>query len=234
MSITIVSLNLWRFYDWEKRFPEIIRVLKEINPDVICTQETQKNIAISPLNQIDILNNELKYPHSDFAVADIKHQQKGEPLKYPVDHGLGILSRFPITTKVLPLTKAVDDKEQRILLNCQVVGDDQVYNITNLHFSNSDRWAEDHFKETLEILRDNNLASILVGDFNIFNISKYKEIYGQEYIASSELFDYISYPKDNASLDYILLPNSYQFESFECRLEYLSDHRMIVAKIKAK
>jgi endonuclease/exonuclease/phosphatase family metal-dependent hydrolase len=231
-SITIVSLNLWRFYDWENRFPNIIKLLKEIDPDIICLQETQKNIAIDSRNQVDILNTELKYKYTNFSIADIKNTQKGIPLEYPVDHGLGILSKFPFDSNIIKLTKGLGDKEQRIILNCDINTGDTVFTITNLHFSNSDIWAENHFKETLEILEQKNINSILIGDFNIFDISKYKNMYGDKYLASSDLFKYISYPEDNASLDYILVPNKYEFEDLTCFNEYVSDHRLICAKIK--
>lgn len=231
-SITVVSLNLWRFYDWEKRLPNIIKVLKEINPDIICTQETQKNIAIDKRNQIDIINSELGYPYSVFSIADIKHKQKGIALEYPVDHGLGIISKFSFSTEIIKLTKAVDDKEQRIVLKCDIDIEGVSVIVTNLHFSNSDVWAENHFKETLDIYNKDNIESILIGDFNIFNISKYSELYKDKYLASSDIYEYISYPNDKASLDYILLPKKYSFEGFNCLNKYVSDHCMLVAKIK--
>jgi endonuclease/exonuclease/phosphatase family metal-dependent hydrolase len=230
-SITVVSLNLWRFYDWEKRLPVIISLLKEINPDIILTQETQKNIDIDPRNQIEILNKELGYPYTDFSVADIKHIQKGVPLKYPVEHGLGTISRFPITTKVITLKRAPEDKENRIVVENTIDIDSKKYKITSLHFSNKDILAENHFKETLEIL-EKDTENILIGDFNIFDIAKYKELYSKKYRSSSDIYDYVSYPEKDSSLDYILLPNKYEFEDFVCREEYVSDHRMIVAKIK--
>ena len=73
-----------------------------------------------------------------------------------------------------------------------------------------------------------------MGDFNIYTIAKYKETYGNQYVSSSELYNYASYPNDKASLDYILLPKQYEFKSFNCQPEYVSDHRMIVAEIKSK
>jgi len=231
-TIKLVSLNLWRFHDWEKRFPEIIRVIKEIDPDVIFTQETQRDISIDSRNQIEILNAELAYPYTAYEIADIKLTRKGVPLKNPVDHGLGVLSKLPFSSEAIELTKAADDKEKRIVLACKImIGENPLF-IANVHFSNSDRWAENHFKETLSLLKEKGIASVLAGDFNIFNIAQYKDAYGKDYAASSDQFEYISYPEDNASLDYILLPRNCSFKSFECRQEYLSDHRMLSAEIE--
>jgi hypothetical protein len=71
----------------------------------------------------------------------------------------------------------------------------------------------------------------MAGDFNIYDIAKYKELYTDKYVSSSEEYAYVSYPDDKASLDYILLPKRYKFENFTCRPEYVSDHKMLVAKI---
>lgn len=231
-SITLVSLNLWRFYDWENRFPSIIKLLKEINPDIIFTQETQLDPAIDQGNQIKIINSELDFPHTNFTVADIKTVRKGVPLKYPVYHGLGIISRFPFETEIIPLTKAGDDKEKRIVLKCDMDIDGKIHTLSNLHFSNSDKWSEDHFRETISIFKERNIKSLLAGDFNISNISKFKDLYAKDYISSSDFCDYISYPNDNVSYDYVLLPEKYEFEEFHCKEENVSDHKMIVAKIK--
>lgn len=231
-SIVLASLNLWCFYDWENRLPSIIKLLKEVKPDILFTQETQRNTAIDPRSQIEIINAELGYPYSVFAPADIKHQQKDKTYEYPVEHGLGILSQWPIKTEIIPLTKAEGDKEKRILLKCDAMINNQTYPMINVHFSNSDAWAESHFIETMKILQQENSKPILAGDFNIFDITKYKKLYGESHISSSEGCDYVSYPKDKTSFDYVLLPRTHQLESFVCRDEYVSDHRMIVAKIK--
>lgn len=231
-SIVLASLNLWCFNDWENRLPSIVKLIKEVKPDILFTQETQRNSAIDLRSQIEIINAELGYPHSVFVPVDIKYQRKGEIYEYPVEHGLGILSKWPIKTEIIPLTRGKGDKEKRILLWCDVTINDQIYSMVNLHFSNSDMWAEGHFTETMKILKEKGFTPILAGDFNIFKMTKYKELYGESYVSSSEKYDYISYPKDGASFDYILLPRTYEFESFICRDEYVSDHRMIVAKIK--
>lgn len=40
MSLKIVSLNIWRYYEWEARKEKIFSFLQEKNPDVILFQET--------------------------------------------------------------------------------------------------------------------------------------------------------------------------------------------------
>ena len=227
--IKIASLNLWRFNEWERRLPLIVESIKKVNPDIIFFQEMQTDISFDKRNQLDILNSFLKYPHQMFTLADIKTKRKGVPLSHPVDHGLGVLSKFEFSTDKIMLTKAEDDKEQRILQVNNFNIDGQNFNLANIHFSNSDKWAEAHFKETLDILKDKKTG--IIGDFNIKDIKKYRELFEKVYISSADFKDYVSYPEDNLSYDYMLIPNDYIFDDFECIDANISDHRMIVAEI---
>ncbi len=230
-GIRLASLNVWRFYDWQKRLPEIVGALRKIKPDIIFLQEAEKDISFDSRNQADILAEALGYPFKSFAVAEVKTKMKGVLTAHPVDHGLGVVSVFPFVSETISLTQAPDDKEKRIVVLNKVTIGDEVYNFTNVHFSNSDAWAEAHFKETLKIFKDRKIETVLAGDFNVKNMSSHKNLYGNAYTSSADLFKYVSYPKDATSYDYVLLPKGYAFKNFECRDEEVSDHRLIVADI---
>jgi endonuclease/exonuclease/phosphatase family metal-dependent hydrolase len=51
-TIKIVSLNLWRFNDWQKRLPAITTLIGELNPDVVLLQEVQTDPSFDKNNQI--------------------------------------------------------------------------------------------------------------------------------------------------------------------------------------
>jgi endonuclease/exonuclease/phosphatase family metal-dependent hydrolase len=229
-TIKIASLNLWRFNEWDRRLPLIIDTIKKLDPDILFLQEVQKDIRYSEKNQLEILNDSLDYPYSAFTIADIKTTRKGIPLPFPVDHGLAVLSKFEFVSEKVLLNKSLGDKEQRILQinNFNIEG--HMYVFANIHFSNSDEWAEKHFKESLSLLKGKNTG--IIGDFNIKNIGKYSELYKDSYISSSDIYDYISYPKDCLSYDYMLMPKGYVFQSFECLETSISDHRMIIATVQ--
>lgn len=230
-SLVLASLNLWRFHEWDIRLPLIVQLLKEVQPDILFTQETQRDVAIDPRSQIEMINTALGYPYCIFLPSDTKSRQKDNGRQLPIEHGLGILSKWPLAVETITLTRAPDDKERRIVALCEVRISGEKYMMANLHFSNSDAWAEDHLKETLRIMDNRHVVPILTGDFNIYDMARYKAIYGERYVSSDEYCQYVSYPNDNASLDYVLLPKRYHFEDFECRAEPLSDHRMIIARI---
>jgi endonuclease/exonuclease/phosphatase family metal-dependent hydrolase len=230
-TIKIVSLNLWRFNDWDKRFPSIVSLLKNIDPDIILTQETQRDISFSDKNQLELLNEALQLPYSFYGLADIRTTRKGIPLPHPIENGLGMLSKFPFTSEIIPLEKKDEAKEKRILLKNDISIDGKVVTITNIHFTNTDEAAEADLKETLNIYKNRQIKGILAGDFNIKNLSQFKEIYDSEFISSADLFQYISYPEDHVSYDYILIPKEYSFVEFECSKEIVSDHCLLLSKI---
>jgi len=43
MKLTVFSLNLKGFSDWKNRFPKIIKILMDKNPDIILFQEVRFN-----------------------------------------------------------------------------------------------------------------------------------------------------------------------------------------------
>ena len=93
----ILSLNLWRYYDWENRFENIVNSILEKEPDVIFLQEVQLDKEKSLFSQVEILKKELgEYKYSIFSTIVIKTHQRGKELKNPIQHGMAILSKYPI------------------------------------------------------------------------------------------------------------------------------------------
>lgn len=227
--VKIMSLNLWGFNDWEKRFPEIIKSIKEESPDIVFFQEARKEISNFSENQVSILNKELQFPYEKFEKATIKTTKKGTPLKTPLEHGLGIISKFPFKTEVIKLKRENEDTEDRMILSAHINIEGKAQSIYNVHFSNRDNLAHLHFLETLEIAEGRKETPIIVGDYNIKNLSLYKNLYEENYKNSSDLFSYISYPDDKLSYDYFLISKNNNFIDFKCLDVYLSDHKAIVA-----
>jgi len=230
-KLKIASLNLWRYNAWQERLPNIIDLLKKVDADVVLLQEVDLDTTQDTENQAMILNRELGYPHVHFSKSETLTTWKGQLLSTPVEYGLAVISRIPFESERVELTRAPDDKHDRTILISKFMTEQGPVTITNLHFSNKDDWAESHLKETLQIIEDRGIDTVLAGDFNIKGLSKYRDVYDEKYRSSSDEFSYISYPNDGLSYDYILLPKCMKFESFECRDEYVSDHRMIISEI---
>ena len=73
-----------------------------------------------------------------------------------------------------------------------------------------------------------NQNPIFAGDFNLYDLVKYRDKLS-EYDVSSEQLSYGSYPKDKSRLDYIVSPKEYRMTNIACPNDYVSDHRALIA-----
>jgi hypothetical protein len=102
---------------------------------------------------------------------------------------------------------------------------DQTISFVNVHFSNNE-YSDEQLAETLQIIRDTGSTSVVLGDFNIFDIKTVGDLYSDEYTASTDFSQYLSFPSENATFDYVLMPHSYTFRSLSVG-EGLSDHNAL-------
>lgn len=230
-SFSVATLNLHHFTSWEERFPKIVELFKDTNPDIIFTQETQLDRRFSENNQVDLLNTKLDYPYTLFSVAEVRTHQKGKELSVPVEHGLGILSKYPIKeVEVHKLSQEKEDKEKRIAVTYTVSIEGEDFSITNIHFANKDNLAYLHLQEVIEFTKP---QTSIIGDFNIhaFNLEKYRDLYNPQWVSSYDYLKYISFPSEAATFDYALVSRFFSVEDVSCREENVSDHKMLVVTI---
>lgn len=230
-NISIATLNLWRYYQWEERQSKIIRLFKDYKSDIIALQEVQINRSFSNKSQAENLAKALDYPHFIFAPTMIKKNQTSKSGKANVKatHGLAVLSKFPILSyESIRLTQHELDPEPRNIVLAKIDTGDRIIDICNVHFSNNNEWADKHMRETLLICQDRNIRPIVLGDFNLYSVNEYLDRLTNYHISSIE-FEYTSYPKDKGSLDYIISP--FKFQDFICQEDTVSDHRALIAKL---
>lgn len=216
--------------------PKILTLLQVVSPDIVLIQETQLDPRFGPLNQMELLNAKLSVPyeHVLFSKSETRLIQKKIELPFPVEHGLGIMSRYPIKNiLVTGLSQMEGDKEKRIVVTYTVLIDNKEHTFINVHFSNRDDWALAHFKQVLEIA---SKESIIMGDFNIraVHFEDMKELYQHRYISSYDYAKYTSFPSEGDTFDYALIPKRYLLKRVVCREEEVSDHRMLLVEMVEK
>lgn len=229
MQLTILTLNLAGYKDWAVRQPKVIKALNQANADIVLLQEVRYDPSISPLTQANYINSLLDtpYAHSVSDVSRFYAPSVGEPYR----EGLAVLSKLPLySPETLALAKAPDDKHARIIQNVDVDINGMTLGLTNVHFSNN-QYSASQLEETLNILSNRNRATIIAGDFNIFDISAQRAGFDDKYSVSTDTTLYISFPTENATLDYILLPKAFHFVSIKT-LESISDHNGVLAAVE--
>jgi endonuclease/exonuclease/phosphatase family metal-dependent hydrolase len=220
----VTTLNLAGYKNWAERESNIVSYLESTDSDVVFFQEVKFNREYSPHPQSSYLNSKLRvpYPYNQTSVSRYYIQSDGMESR----EGLAVLSRYPIiNSETLVLTKRPDDKHTRIIQKVDISINDQMISFVNVHFSNNE-YSDEQLAETLQIIKDTGNRSIVLGDFNIFDIKTVSDVYSAEYTASTDFSQYVSFPSENATFDYILMPQDYTFRSLSIG-EDLSDHNAL-------
>ena len=230
MMIKLISLNIWRNNDWEKRESNIIQFFKNENPDVILLQEAVKHPSLEKDgNQVEILKEKIQYSYALFYKSEILTDKiTGEKF----DIGLGILSKHKIlNSESIILKKQPEDKHPRIIVPFVIEKDGKKIELVNVHFSNDEVFSILHLEETLNTIRKNNLKPIICGDFNM-RIKEFVLKLGFEYNKSIQLMDYITFPSKNEFLDHFFVHKDlWNFSDFKVSNTYLSDHNAIITSL---
>lgn len=225
----LTTLNIQGFDNWDDRKSAILTYLTNESPDIIFFQEVVYLPEISPFTPVELINQALKYPYQHNAISRL---QVG--LVYPTyREGMAILSKFPISkTDILVLKKEDRDEHTRIIQLADVMINDEIVQIANIHFSITDFFdlATPQLKETLDILKSRGETRILMGDFNITFLEETAELWQNEYIASTDV-PYITYPAMDKRVEYALIPKSYTFKNISVSDDSLSDHRALTVEI---
>jgi endonuclease/exonuclease/phosphatase family metal-dependent hydrolase len=227
MDMKVTSLNLAGYKNWADREASIVSYLETTDSDVVFLQEVKFNIEYSPYTQSRYLNSLLStpYPHSQASVSRIFESGGSESRE-----GLAVLSKYPINdSEILVLKKRADDKHTRIIQKVSLLIDGQRINFTNVHFSNND-YSDEQLEETLKITKSRNETSVILGDFNIFDIKAVGNLYSSDYRVSTDSYRYVSFPSENVTLDYVLVPHDYEFKSLSIG-ENLSDHNALTFEL---
>jgi endonuclease/exonuclease/phosphatase family metal-dependent hydrolase len=225
----ITTLNLEGFTNWEDRKDRIFEYLRTTNPDIIFFQEVVFLPRISPITQVEILDKSLHYTYSHVSISRLQTGTKDPVFR----EGLAILSKAPVTkTEVIVLKKDLRDEHNRIIQLVDVVINHKILKFVNVHYSITDTYdlATPQLEETLSILEARGEERIIIGDFNINDLNKSREIWQDKYDSSTS-FNYVSYPDMDKRNDYILIPKSFKIEFVTVSGDELSDHRALTAVI---
>jgi endonuclease/exonuclease/phosphatase family metal-dependent hydrolase len=230
MDMKVTSLNLAGYKNWAERESNIVSYLETTNSDVVFLQEVKFNIEYSPFTQSRYLNSLLStpYPHSQTSVSRIFESAGSESRE-----GLAVLSKYPIIdSEVIVLGKRADDKHTRIIQKVSLLVDGQIINFTNVHFSNNE-YSDEQLEETLKITKNRNETTVILGDFNIFDLQTVDHLYSTDYVASTEITEYISFPSEAVTLDYVLTPKVFTCKSIDIG-ENLSDHNALTIELSSQ
>jgi len=246
MNLTILQWNIW-----VKEKPEnVFRLLKRVNPDIICLQElTQNYYRTNFIDTPKYLSEKLGYNYS-FATAQKWPRETGDKIQ-----GNGIFSRYPIINSkkhwVTPLDKNnfYDyTNEGRVVLSANIKIKDKIITVITTHLSYSDHLhetpsrikEEDKFFKLLKNLRTD---TIITGDFNLEEKSRFIDLMEHRYqhvgpdyrykTWTTKLFDHNGFNGDRLKwrIDYIFATRDIKVIRSQTVKTVFSDHLPVLAEV---
>jgi len=236
ISIMNYNVRLFNIYDWipKKNIEtQIVSLIKEAQPDIICFQEyhPHKNIDLSfyPYKYEKLSGQNVKYGQAIFS-------------KYPIISSGSI--NFKETANNAIFADVVKGKDTLRIYNVHLQSSGINADVENLNSENSERLIKRIGKTfkmqqaQAELFIDHKLKSpykmIVCGDFNNTAYSYvYRKIKGNLVDAFEEAgngfgrtFDFKYFP---ARIDFVLVDTSFKVHGFKTFEEKLSDHFPIMA-----
>lgn len=231
----IMTLNLWCYFDWANRKDNIISLIKQELPDIIAFQEAQTNHAFSHMPQSDDIADATGYT---YRVCAPTYKRDGQidadgNMTQETSYGLALISKYPIlSSETYFLRRHPDYDEETSVLFCKIAIDDKIVDVCTVHFGNSDLFSELHLFELMDLCEVRNIQPIILGDFNNFDLHAYANNRLKRYQLSTDVAHYESMPKNNGTLDYVIVPSAdYTIQQVTCPELYVSDHRAVIATI---
>jgi endonuclease/exonuclease/phosphatase family metal-dependent hydrolase len=236
-SFKVITLNIWNYNRFDERKQRIIDFLREEDADVVALQEIRDDARfnVEGEHQAKQLNDALNYPFIVFeSMMDLNEIDKTPLLPRRVE-GLALLSKHPVTShSMIPLASHPDDKFQRKILHCRADINGHHTDFVVVHFSPHELFSELHLVETLRLVEHNNWRAVILGDFNIHDHGVLLRQIDGKLISSFSHTPYVSLPSRQWTLDYVLIPPEYRFESVRASKEGLSDHRGVITRIRTR
>jgi endonuclease/exonuclease/phosphatase family metal-dependent hydrolase len=234
--LKLMTLNLWGYHDWDNRTENIVSLINKQNPDCIVLQEVLTNKSFSDFPSSDFIANHADYKYKVFAPTYARTNSKDREgnRTQRASYGQAFLSKHLIvSTESYFLQRYPDHDEDTTALFCSIEVDGSIVEICNVHFANTAKHSDLHLNELMDLIENRGSQPIILGDFNIYDLSTYKTSRLTSYILSTDVMAYTSMPGDNGTLDYIVVPKSkYKIKDIVCPKQYVSDHRALLANVE--
>jgi endonuclease/exonuclease/phosphatase family metal-dependent hydrolase len=231
--IKIFDLNLWNYNNFEERKPRILEAIKKYDPDIVAFQEVRDDLRFNSrgYNQARQLNTKLGYKYFTFMKTMDVNKANNRLQNPDCIEGLALLSKYPIIKIIRKkLRQHADDIHTRGILYARIKAEKDI-GVCVVHFSPDKLFSKLHMEETLNYFKENQLTSIILGDFNIDDHNFITRVSSKDYEFSNNINQCVTLPDTKRIIDGILIPKKFKFKSFFCDKTNLSDHRALVAEI---
>ncbi len=236
MQIKIFDLNLWNYNNFEERKPRIIDAIEKHDPDIIAFQEVRDDLRFNSkgYNQARQLNSKLGYKYFAFMKTMDVNKVNSRFQNPDCIEGLALLSKYPIAHVIRKrLKQHKEDKYTRGVLYARIKKEEEI-DVCIIHFSPGGFFGKLHLEETLDYFAEKKLTPIILGDLNIDDLDFIISVASKDYYVGNEFNHCITLPETKRTIDDILIPRKYKFETFFCTGDDLSDHKALIAEVSKR
>jgi len=242
MKIKLLTTNIWRYYEWEKRKEKLVNFLKKENADIVFLQEVAYDERLKDKwkNQVEEINEKIGYPSSNFGKLMEMKKWHDKPIDRIMLYGFGILSKYPIKHSRVIILPPVEKNKKFGFMHVTIETEKGNVDLINVHFENTNKGSKEQLKQTLNWCKKKEIKSLIAGDFNMKIVEDLKEIAGRDYEISYLIKPYksfmpteFSHDKVPITLDYIIIhKEKFKFKKVECINKDISDHNPVVAEVE--
>ena len=244
MAIKVLTLNIWRYFDWEKRKEKAINFLKKQKADIVFLQEVAYDERLKDKwrHQVEEINENLHYKNTFYGKIRDMFKWHDKPIDWKMHYGLGILTNYPIIKKELVILPHIELDKNFGFLHAKVQTPKGEIDVINVHLENRSAGSKAQLHYILDWCKSRNIKPIIAGDFNMLITDNMKELAAKDYHISYFIKSYKSFmpaphttTKVPITLDYILAHKDvFEMEDVHRIKTKISDHFPVTATIKLK
>ena len=244
MKLKFLTLNLWRYYEWDKRKQKVVEFLKEQDADIVFLQEAAYDERLKDKwsDQVQEINEELNYSGAIFGTLMEMTKWHEKMIDWVMYYGFGILSKYPVKHSEVIVLPPIQKDKKFGFMHIVIETPKENIDLVNAHFENTDTGSKEHLKKTLEWCKNKKIKPVIAGDFNMKIINNLKELAEKDYHISYLIKPYKSFMPTEFShdrvpitLDYIIAhKGKFEMSGVKCVNNEVSDHKPVIAKIKIK
>jgi endonuclease/exonuclease/phosphatase family metal-dependent hydrolase len=254
----IVSLNIGIRIDNAKN---VVKYFKKINADIVCLQEVVRPLepnVLSKYRSEEVIRESLKkdYPYYFFApewVANkfLKDNKLDKDFQGMVEQGKLIMSKYPIIhgyNYFYHKDYEFDcdrtnfykgDDHGRALQICDINVDGITIQIANVHgcYSSDKLDTEKSLLQSnfiLEKIKQRQIPTILLGDFNVLPETKSLSIIEKEYKNLNKTFNISNTRPKEQEIDYIFSSGEFSVNDLKIDITNISDHYPLIVELELK
>lgn len=250
MKIKILQWNIW----FQERAENILKLIREINPDIICCQEVTVGSKFNDGRDVaKFISEELGYSYY-YSVAH-KYEYPITPKGESNFGGNAIFSRFPISNEndfaiVNPEDSSNFPYERRKCVTCKIeLSGGKVLNVATAHSSYNNKFVEnkekiEEVKKLVDFFKKNKNNFVFAGDLNIGPDSKSIKLIEKELVHcgpnyseatwTTKPFSFMGFEETKLKwrLDYVFASKDVGIISSKIIETGYSDHLPILVEVK--